>query len=200
MATDTSVFQVQATSGGGPRLYYVKGKEGIAQVEIPDDQMQPPMPGYYTLRWKGVSAPFDMTGGQFGPSKQVRCVFQVRQPGNPNDKRMFSQLLTFAKPGKDGTWRSGISEQSALGQLVGAIRGKPIQPGEPINLTDCLGGDFGAMVDQSTKTTEFGVKTYGNVVKDSWRPVGQQQTPEPEPEPVAVGAPAANPFLDDDDL
>jgi hypothetical protein len=142
-----------------------------------------------------MTAPFEMDG-QFGKSKNVRVAFSV--VGSP-DKRSFSQLLSIARVDKNGNWYPSITAKTAVGQMIGVIRGRPIAENEPINLLDYLNGDFMAMVKQDTKTTENGVEVYGSVVKDTWQPVGQTAMPEPEPEPVAVAAGSANPFLDDED-
>lgn len=197
--TDTSAFNTQGRIGGGPQTFFVKDKNGvISEVEIPREQFQAPMDGAYHLKLKALSAPFERTDGTYGPSRQVRAVFVVKAPGNPNDKRMFSCPLSIAKPNKaTGNWQSNITNKSAPGQMIVAIRGKAIGEGEPINLLDYLNGDFRAMVSQTTKTSEFGVEVYGNIVKDSWKPLGQQQMAEPEP--VGVAAAPANPYLSDDD-
>ena len=182
MAVDQSVFQTQGAAGGGPVTYFAKDKNGvIAEIEIARDQFKPPATGFYLLRLKAFSAPFEMDG-QFGKSKNVRAVFVVRAPGTFNDKAMFSQLLSVAK-------------------VSAAIRGKEIQDGEPINLLDYLNGEFAAMVNQSTKQGQNGIEVYGNVVKDTWQPAtavtGQQAAPQPVA--AAAGGAAGNVFLDDDD-
>lgn len=200
---DTSAFDTQGSTSGGPTTYFIKDKNGaISEFEISRDQFQPPLPGYYTLKLKGMSKPFEMDG-QFGASKNVRVVFVVKAPGTPNDKRMFSQLIGIAKKRDDGTWKSNITAKSAAGQMIGVIRGKAIDDGEPINLLTYLGGEFAAMVNQTVKTTENGVQVNANVVKDTWQPATQQALPpvaqpvqQPAQQPVAAG----NVFMDDDDL
>lgn len=199
---DTSAFNIQGSTSGGPTTYFVKDKNGeISEVEIGREQFQPPMPGYYTLRLNGMSKPFEMDG-QFGKSKNVRVVFLVRAPGTPNDKRMFSQLLGIAKFKDDGTWKSNVTAKSAAGQMIGAIRGKAIDDGEPINLLNYLNGEFAAMVNQTTKATENGVQVNASVVKDTWQPAQQQALPpaaQPVQQPAAQPVAAGNVFMDDDD-
>lgn len=200
---DTSAFDTQGRSGGGPTTYFVKNKDGvISEVEIARDQFKPPVSGYYTLKLKGMSAPFEMTG-EFGPSKNVRVALVVVAPGTENDKRMFSQLLSIAKPNKSGGWISNVTKNSAPGKMIGAIRGKEIGDGEPINLLNYLNGTFAGMVNQTVKTTEDGVQVDARVVKDTWSPAAQQALP-PAAQPVQQAAPqpvaAGNVFMDDDDL
>jgi hypothetical protein len=199
---DQSVFQTQGSATKQASTYFVKDKNGVvSEVEIGRDQIKPPTPGFYVLKLKAMTAPFEMDG-TYGKSKNVRCLFVVKAPGNPNDKRMFSQLLAIAKLRNDG-WQPNITAKTAIGQMMGCIRGRPIVEGEPINLLEVLNGEFQAMVNQTTKTGENGVEVYGNIVKDTWQPVAQQAMPVAQPAPVtaaAVGAPSGDPFqLDDDD-
>ena len=203
MAVDQSVFQTQGAAGGGPVTYFTKDKNGVvAEVEIARDQFKPPATGFYLLKLKAFSAPFEMDG-QFGKSKNVRAVFVVKAPGTFNDKAMFSQLLSVAKVSADGNWRSNITANSAVGKMIAAIRGTEIQDGEPINLLDYLNGEFAAMVNQSTKQGQNGIEVYGNVVKDTWQPAsavaGQQAAPQPVAAAAPAGGAAGNVFLDDDD-
>lgn len=199
MAVDQSVFQTQGSAAKAPSTYYVKQNGVISEVEIGPDQLRAVSAGYHRLRLRGMSAPFEMTG-EFGLSRNVRVVFQVRDQG-PEEKRMFSQLLTIAKPDKSGGWRPNITEKTAVGQMIGVMRGKPIAENEPINLLDYLNGEFMAVTKQTTKATDNGVVTNCAVVKDTWQPVGQTALPtNPEPLPPALQPAApANPFLGNDD-
>lgn len=202
MAVDQSAFQFQGRTSSAPSTYFVKQHGQLSEVTIGREQMQAVTPGYKQLRFRGLSAPFELDG-QYGKSKNVRVVFQVRG-GGAEDKRMFSQLLTIAKPAEGGGWRSNITSKTAIGQMIGAIRGKPIGDGEPINLLDYLNGDFCAVVQQKTRATDNGIEVDCSVVKDTWQPVGQEALPEVlQPAPHAVAAPGvaatANPFLGDDD-
>jgi hypothetical protein len=198
MAVDQSVFQTQGSAAKAPSTYYVKQNGVISEVEITADQFKAVSPGYHRLRLRGMSAPFEMTG-EYGVSRNVRVVFQVRDQGT-EEKRMFSQLLTIAKPDKSGGWRPNITEKTAVGQMIGVMRGKPIAENEPINVLDYLNGKFAAMVDQTAKPGQNGMEVYGNVVKDTWKPVGQTALPNTEPLPPALQPTAApNPFMDSDD-
>lgn len=201
MAVDQSAFQTQGSIPRTVPSYFVKDKNGvIAEVEIGYDQFKPPVDGSYHLKLKGMTAPFEMDG-QYGPSKNIRVAILVKAPGTGNDKRMFSQMLAIAKKDKQGKWYPNITAKSAVGQMIGCIRGKEIAENEPINLLDYLNGEFRAMVQQTTKTTENGVEVYGNIIKDTWKPVGEQSpeaVPEPEPQPVAAAV-NGNPFMTDDD-
>ena len=196
MAVDQSAFQTQGRAAAAPSTFIVKQNGQLAEVSIPREQFQAVSNGFHRLKFKAMTQPFELDG-QFGRSKNVRVVFQVR--GGPEDKRMFSQLLSIAKPGENGSWKSNVSAKSAPGQMIGAIRGRAIGDGEPINFLEFLNGEFMAMVKQETKAGENGLETRCSVVKDTWAPAGQTALPpELQPVPQAAAAPA-NPFLDSDD-
>lgn len=201
MAVDTSMFQQEGAVSSAPSAFYAKDKTGaVIEVEVARDSHRPPPTGFYQLRLRAISAPFEMDG-QFGKSRNVRAVFQV--VSGPYAKQTFTQLLGIARADGD-VWRSNITNKTAVGQLIVAIRGREIAQGEPINLLDYLNGQFAAMVNQVTKAGPNGVEVYGNVVKDTWQPTstGDGAATSPPPAPMTTTAPVANghnPFLDDDD-
>lgn len=201
MAVDQSAFQTQGSAAKAPGTYLIKDKTGaISEVEIGRDQLQAVSNGYHRLRLRGMSVPFEMDGA-FGKSRNVRIVLQVR--GGSEDKRMFSQLLTVAKWVKTndggGYYAPNVTAKTAIGQMIGVIRGTPIAEGEPINFLDYLNGEFNAVVKQETKATDNGMETRCSVVKDTWQPVQQQAMPEPAPAAAAPPPVASDPFgLDDD--
>lgn len=204
MAVDTSVFQAQGKVGGGGTAakFFVKGKSGeLEEIEIPYDQFSAPIDGWYVLRIKGLSQPYDDAGGQYGPSKKMRVLVVVRAPGNPNDRRMFSFKLSIAKQDKHGNWYQNVSNKSASGQMIVAARGTEIAADEPINFAHYIGMDFGAYVEQQVVTNEYGVTAYGNIRKDSWCPADEiaAKVAAAQALVASVPAPKANPFLDDDD-
>lgn len=204
MAVDASMFQVQGKVGGGGSAtkFYVKNKAGeLEEIEIPYDQFSAPIDGWYVLRIKGFSSPYDDAAGQYGPSKKMRVLVVVRAPGNPNDKRMFSFKLAIAKQDKHGNWFPNVSNKSASGQMIVAARGAEIAANEGINFTDYIGMDFGAYVEQQVVTNEYGVTAYGNIRKDSWCPADEiaAKIAAAQALVASVPAPKANPFLDDDD-
>ncbi len=190
-------------TGGGPVVYYRKDKTGgFVGVEVDAKKAhQAPGNGYFKLRWTGVTAPFEMDG-QYGKSRNVRCEFTVNMPGHFDHRKKFSQLFAIARY-KDSGWQNAITGRSNMGQMVEAIRGNEIAPGETITLVDYLGGEIMGMVQQVIKTSENGTNLYANILKDTIKPVGQTAMPEfvavaaaPTPQPSKP----ANPFTDDDDL
>lgn len=199
MAVDTSVFQTTgavAKSGGAP-TFYVKNKDGaIEEVEVPYDQFGAPLDGWYVLKIKGFSAPYD-DESQYGQQKKIR-VLAVSQGQN---KRMFSFRVSIAKIDKrTGAWVTNVTTKSASGQMIGAARGKPITEGEAINFTDFIGMEFGAYVQQSVVTNDYGTTAYGDIRKDSWCTVAEVQAEIAKQNEVNAAL-AAKPsvFLDDDD-
>lgn len=193
--TDVSSFQTQGSAARSVPIFFIKdAKTGaISETEIPRNQFAAPLDGSYKLRLFGMTAPFEMDG-QYGKSKNVRCAFVVRAPGTPAHNKMFSQLLSVAKVSKNGDWYSTITAKSAIGQMIGAIRGKPIEDGEPINLLDYLNGEFNALVVQEPVITGLGTEIFGRVVKDSWKPAQEAAAGTTHVSPPEPAAP--NPLLD----
>ena len=65
MAVDLNVFGSETRTGGGSAAtFFVKNKAGEAEeIEIPYDQFSAPLDGWYVLKIKGFSAPYEDTGG-----------------------------------------------------------------------------------------------------------------------------------------
>lgn len=111
---------------------------------------------------KGTRGRFELTGiseefeleSTYGPSTCVRIEFRVlKASGNAgalyNGKR-FTVLYT---------WK--ISAKSALGKLIGALRGRPVDEGEEINPDDYIGTVFTGTtgVSENGENTKFNPDT-----------------------------------------
>lgn len=197
---------VQAAGASGNRdAYWVKDKDGnVSNVEVAPEQFgAAPRQGFYRLRLKGVSDIFDIDGGEFGKSKNVRLLWVINQPGSSEHKKMFSDMASVMKWGeKSQSFYWNLGSQSKMGRIIEAITGTPLEASSTLALVSYLGGEIEAMVKSTTAPDKNGVvRTKSSVAYDTITRVGgaEQAAPEPEPapQPIATGA---NPYLADDDL
>lgn len=142
----------------------------------------------------GISDVFTLTSAQYGESDKVRLEFQVLKVSDASQKflegKRFTELYGWS-----------IGPKSYLGQLLGELRGRPVQRGETIDPDSYIDTEF--VTSTTLSFSADGQKSYPGVSRDAIDPsktvlsphVGATSAQQPELAGVAVGgSPDDDPF------
>ncbi len=188
--SDYSMFSTRASSGG-PSEYLMKTDGGGTEiVPITQDMEGEPELGWHgKLQLKGISTPFERQStypdrdGNLPMQTLSRFLFRVADKEADDSDVLFSSVHDFRK----------ISKNSVAGQVIGAIRNRPIAPGESMDkdvFAEVLDGYFGAVITNEGKD---GQQVTPRVLMGSAKPVKAKAAK------TAKAAPTINPFDADDD-
>lgn len=127
--------EITATASVTP-MWRRNAKGDLIKIEEPnrDEYATPPQGTRARFVLSGVSDTFEMSG-EYGTSTNVRIEYLIEKTSGAglehlNGKR-FTDLFT---------WK--VSAKSNLGRLLGALRGRPIEPGEVIDIDAFIGTTF----------------------------------------------------------
>lgn len=143
----------------------------------------------------GISDVFTLTSAQYGESQKVRLEFLIEKVSDASNKylegKRFTELYGWS-----------IGPKSYLGQLLGALRDRPIPRGEELNPDDFIDTSF--VTSTTLSYSADGQKSYPGVSRDAIDPSKTRLSRfvgAAKPEPALVGAAvgAAEEFPDDDD-
>lgn len=184
--TDMSAFNVKASSGG-PAEFLMKGDNGLELREMDRDEFGEPQLGWQPkLQLVGIAKPWetDDNYAKLNPDgtkpKQLVTRFLIRVVNRDADDH--GTMLATMYP------MNGISSRSVSGEILGAIRGKPLADGEAIDWNDYIGvGYFAAMLTDKGKD---GKQVTTRVLKGSCQPVKSTAKPKADKQP--------NPFDDEE--
>lgn len=152
----------------------------------------------------GISDVFTLTSAQYGESEKVRLEFLILKVSDKEQKflegKRFTELYGWS-----------IGPKSYLGQLLGELRGQPVQRGETIDPDSFIDTEF--VTSTTLSFSADGQKSYPGVSRDAIDPsktvlsryVGAAGAQQPELVGVTVGGSddEENPFLgsgEDEDL
>lgn len=169
------------STGGGPRDYIVKTKDGtFDKTPVNEQELTPPTPGFYTvIELKGISEPFQMASGfekeADGTPKMQSMVRLLFRPAGT--EFMFAQMFNF----------ESVSPRTQLGKIFGAIRKSDIEPGTQLDNAfwgEVLGGTFGGMVQIDRKVNNGVTREYAKIVKDTVVPAQESSQAKGKKNPL----------------
>ena len=124
-------------------MYQLNAKGQVVQVKVNPADYDCPDDREYQLKLTGYTDPFEMDG-QFGIQEKIRLEWEVQNSKKWGGTR-FSNLYTVPK---------GWGEKAKLAQVVMALTGEPITPGQVIDFDDLLGMScFGMVKGQMSAST-----------------------------------------------
>lgn len=127
----------------------------------PQEYAVPPRGLYGRFQLTGISDTFELVSAQYGPSTKVRLEFLIVKVSDAASKylegKRFTELYTWT-----------VGPKSNLGQLFGALRGKPIQPGEDVDPDDYIDTSF--VTSTTLQISADGQKQYPGISRDAIAP------------------------------
>lgn len=185
MAYDPNAFAATG-SAGGPTKYLMKTESGVDLVAVDRDTLGEPSTGWKAkLKLIGIAEPFSMESqypdddGNKRIQKMTRFLIKVVDRDDDDYGVQFATLYDF----------EALSKGTAQGQILGAIRDKPIENQEVLDITQFLDGVFAAVL---TDEGQKGQKVSVRVLKGSCKPVKAKAKPK-------AAEPEADPFEDDEE-
>lgn len=95
----------------------------------------PPQGTYGRFCITGISDTFELVSAKYGPQDKVRVEFEIIKVQDADAKYLEGRKFT-------GLYTWTVGPKSNLGALLGALRGKPVQPGEDVDPDDFIGTEF----------------------------------------------------------
>lgn len=100
-----------------------------------DEYAVPPQGTYGRFKLTGISDTFELVSPKYGPQDKVRLEFEILKVQDAESKYLEGRRFT-------GLYTWTVGPKSNLGALLGALRGKPIQPGEDVDPDKFIDTEF----------------------------------------------------------